>query len=111
MIKSVRRNLLPESLMENVEPARGLPQKAMPESDREPGVSGTFSAKQSHSRETLARSQKRFRYAFLTSPDSVAIIRAQDRVYTEVNEMFCLFFGYEKGAQADYGKNSTEQGG
>ena len=84
--------------MENIEPARGLPQKAMLESDREPGLSGTFSEKQSHSRETLARSQKRFRYAFLTSPDSVAIIRAQDRVYTEVNEMFCLFFGYEKGA-------------
>ena len=47
-------------------------------------------------RETVARSQKRFRYAFLTSPDSVAIIRARDRAYTDVNEMFCLFLGYAK---------------
>jgi PAS domain S-box-containing protein len=55
-----------------------------------------FSNRDLHSRETVARSQKRFRYAFLTSPDSVAIIRARDRTYTDVNEMFCLFLGYTK---------------
>ena len=51
---------------------------------------------QSHARETLEKSQKRFRYAFLTSPDSVAIIRAKGRVFTEINEMFSLFLGYTK---------------
>jgi len=55
-----------------------------------------FSIKDSHIQETVARSQKRFRYAFLTSPDSVAIIRAKDRTYTDVNEMFSLFLGYAK---------------
>ena len=55
-----------------------------------------FSAMQPHAQETLAKSQKRFRYAFLTSPDSVAIIRAKDKIYTEVNEMFSLFLGYAK---------------
>jgi len=55
-----------------------------------------FSNRDLQSRETVARSQKRFRYAFLTSPDSVAIIRAKDRTYTDVNEMFCLFLGYAK---------------
>ncbi len=55
-----------------------------------------FSTRDSHARETVARSQKRFRYAFLTSPDSVAIIRAKNRVYTDINEMFSLFLGYAK---------------
>lgn len=55
-----------------------------------------FPQKDTHIRETVARSQKRFRYAFLTSPDSVAIIRSKDGVYTDVNEMFCLFLGYAK---------------
>ena len=45
-----------------------------------------FSAMQPHAQETLAKSQKRFRHAFLTSPDSVAIIRAKDKIYTEVNK-------------------------
>ena len=55
-----------------------------------------FSANDSYAHETIARSQKRFRYAFLTSPDSVAIIKAKDRTYTDVNEMFALFLGYAK---------------
>ena len=55
-----------------------------------------FSGRESHVHETVARSQKRFRYAFLTSPDSVAIIRAKDRSYTDVNEMFSLFLGHAK---------------
>ncbi|MBW2467326.1 MAG: PAS domain S-box protein, partial [Deltaproteobacteria bacterium] len=55
-----------------------------------------FAERQNHVRETLAKSQKRFRYAFLTSPDSVAIIRARDKSYTEINEMFSLFLGYKK---------------
>ncbi len=56
----------------------------------------SFSGGNSHVRETLERSQKRFRYAFLTSPDAVAIIRAKDRTFRDVNEMFCLFLGYAK---------------
>ena len=55
-----------------------------------------YTAMQPHAQETLAKSQKRFRYAFLTSPDSVAIIRAKDKIYTEINEMFSLFLGYGK---------------
>lgn len=47
-------------------------------------------------RETLVKSQKRFRYAFLTSPDTVAIIEAKGRTYSDVNEMFSLFLGYKK---------------
>jgi len=46
--------------------------------------------------ETRQRSQKRFRYAFLTSPDTVAIIRSKDNMYTDVNEMFSIFTGYDK---------------
>ena len=46
--------------------------------------------------ETRQRSQKRFRYAFLTSPDTVAIIRSKDNMYTDVNEMFSIFTGYAK---------------
>jgi len=46
--------------------------------------------------ETLEKSQKRFHYAFLTSPDTVAIIEAKSRAYTDVNEMFSLFLGYSK---------------
>ena len=45
---------------------------------------------------TRQRSQKRFQYAFLTSPDSVAIIRSKDGLYTDVNEMFSIFTGYAK---------------
>ncbi len=62
------------------------------EQDTHPG----FPERNTHVQETLARSQKRFRYAFLTSPDSVAIIKAEDRTYTDVNEMFSLFLGYAK---------------
>jgi PAS domain S-box-containing protein len=60
------------------------------------GMSSGLSTASMHARDTLARSQKRFRYAFLTSPDSVAIIKAADRTYTDVNEMFCLFLGYAR---------------
>jgi len=59
-------------------------------------VSPGSSARDSQAEDTLARSQKRFRYAFLTSPDSVAIIRTEDRIYTDVNAMFSLFLGYAK---------------
>ena len=61
-----------------------------------PVIGRRAAARDSFARETVARSQKRFRYAFLTSPDSVAIIRARDRVYTDVNEMFLLFLGYAR---------------
>ena len=72
-------------------------------SDSHPELSGHahavhpgFNSGDIHTQETVARSQKRFRYAFLTSPDSVAIIRARGRIYTDVNEMFTLFLGYAK---------------
>ena len=55
-----------------------------------------ISSRDPHVQETVARSQKRFHYAFLTSPDSVAIIKAKDRTYTDVNEMFSLFLGHAK---------------
>jgi PAS domain S-box-containing protein len=61
-------------------------------SAKHPGIS----LRDSHAQETVARSQKRFHYAFLTSPDSVAIIKAKDRTYTDVNEMFSLFLGHAK---------------
>lgn len=64
--------------------------------DNGPGESPGLSAAAMHAQDTLARSQKRFRYAFLTSPDSVAIIKAVDRTYTDVNEMFSLFLGYAR---------------
>ncbi len=82
--------------MENREPTRGFPPGNFAGAGTEQGVPGGFSARQIHAQETLAKSQKRFRYAFLTSPDSVAIIRAKDKIYTEINEMFSLFFGYAK---------------
>jgi PAS domain S-box-containing protein len=62
----------------------------------EPGIHPGLPAGNAHVQERLARSQKRFRYAFLTSPDSVAIVRAKDRTYADVNEMFSLFLGYAK---------------
>jgi PAS domain S-box-containing protein len=64
--------------------------------NKKQGIHTVLSARNQHVQETLARSQKRFRYAFLTSPDSVAIIRAKDRKYKDVNQMFSLFLGYAK---------------
>jgi PAS domain S-box-containing protein len=67
----------------------------------EDGVKGSGSSSERAVRgklvhETRQRSQKRFRYAFLTSPDSVAIIRTKDGLYTDANEMFSIFTGYAK---------------
>ena len=82
--------------MENIERARGVSQDNLAGAGNGQGVSAGFSARQPHAQKTLVKSQKRFRYAFLTSPDSVAIIRAKDRIFTEINEMFSLFLGYAK---------------
>ncbi len=82
--------------MENIKPTRGVSHGNLAGAGNGQGVPADFSARQTHAQETLAKSQKRFRYAFLTSPDSVAIIRAKDKIYTEINEMFSLFFGYAK---------------
>jgi len=82
--------------MENIEPTVKVEHENFAEAGNEQNVDSSFSARQIHARETLAKSQKRFRYAFLTCPDSVAIIRAKDEVYTEINEMFSLFLGYAK---------------
>jgi PAS domain S-box-containing protein len=82
--------------MENIGPTTGVSHGNLAGAGNEQDAHGGFSAKQTHAQETLAKSQKRFRYAFLTSPDSVAIIRAKDKIYTEINEMFSLFLGYAK---------------
>ena len=92
--------------MENIEPTIEVEHSNLGGEGHEQGVNAGFSARQSHAQETLARSQKRFRYAFLTSPDSVAIIRAKDKTYTEINEMFSLFLGYAK--EDIVGKTFTE---
>jgi PAS domain S-box-containing protein len=86
----------------SAEKSRLIPASSVSVKARQPG----FPSKDWQVRETVARSQKRFRYAFLTSPDSVAIIRAKDRIYTDVNEMFALFFGYAK--EDIIGKSFTE---
>jgi PAS domain S-box-containing protein len=62
----------------------------------EQGIQPTLGKGNTYIQERLARSQKRFQYAFLTSPDSVAIIRSRDRKYIDVNEMYSLFLGYAK---------------
>ena len=82
--------------MENIEPTSGISHGNPAGESNEQGMPGGFSARPTHAQETLAKSQKRFRYAFLTSPDSVAIIRVKDKIYTEINEMFSLFLGYAK---------------
>ena len=82
--------------MENLESIRRVSHGNPAGASNEQGSPGSFSARQIHAQETLDKSQKRFRYAFLTSPDSVAIIRAKDRIYSEINEMFSLFLGYTK---------------
>ena len=82
--------------MEQVGAAAGLMHESSSGRSNEQELPETVSVGQDHARETLARSQKRFRYAFLTSPDSVAIIRAEDEIFTEINEMFCIFLGCRK---------------
>jgi len=81
--------------MKNIAPVQTA--TGSPSHEIKPQAMKTASAtKDSHVRETLARSQKRFHYAFLTSPDTVAIIEAKSRGYTDINEMFSLFLGYAK---------------
>jgi PAS domain S-box-containing protein len=92
--------------MEIIEPTIEMEPENLAGAGNEQDVHSGFSARQTHVEETLAKSQKRFRYAFLTSPDSVAIIRAKDKVYTEINEMFSLFLGYAK--KDIVGKKFTE---
>ena len=92
--------------MENVEPTVKVEHENFAGAGNAQNVDSGLSTRQTHAQETLAKSQKRFRYAFLTSPDSVAIIRARDKVYTEINEMFSLFLGYVK--EDIIGKTFTE---
>lgn len=44
----------------------------------------------------LEKSKERFRNAFLTSFDAVAIIRLRDRKYIDINEMFCRLTKYSQ---------------
>ncbi len=46
--------------------------------------------------DALSLSRDRFRNAFLTSSDSVAMVRIKDGEYCDINEMFSLFTGYSR---------------
>jgi PAS domain S-box-containing protein len=81
--------------MKNIATVKSTPNKSYLKATAEAGADAS-SVKDLRIQETLARSQKRFHYAFLTSPDTVAIIEAEARTYTDVNEMFSLFLGYPK---------------
>lgn len=86
----------PSSLtMKNTASAKPSPVSHAPAVNRQT-KNNVFAERRQRLQDTLTRSQKRFRYAFLTSPDSVAIIKAKNRTYTDVNEMFTLFLGYLK---------------
>ena len=84
-----------DHLCKKMTPARTAQSNSVQSSKAHAGLP-TSVAKDTRVPETLARSQKRFHYAFLTSPDTVAIIDAKSRAYTDVNEMFSLFLGYAK---------------
>ena len=82
--------------MKNSPPAKNSVRENSWLPNSEQGIQPTLGKGNTYIQERLARSQKRFRYAFLTSPDSVAIIRSRDRKYIDVNEMYSLFLGYAK---------------
>jgi len=94
--KKTQEGCPPLTSMKNSMPAKTATPVNSVLTSRKQGIHPGLSARNAHFQETLARSQKRFRYAFLTSPDSVAIIRAKDRRYKDVNQMFSLFLGYNK---------------
>ncbi len=54
----------------------------------------------------LQRSEKKFRAAFQTSPDSININRLADGLYLEANDGFCAIMGYSK--EDVIGKTSLE---
>ncbi len=56
----------------------------------------------------LAESEERFRRAFRTSPDAVAITRVEDGVYIDVNEGFTSITGYVR--EELIGRSSLELG-
>ena len=56
--------------------------------------------------EELQRSERKFRAAFLTSPDSITIKRLRDHRYLEVNNGFLDILGYER--EEVLGKTSEE---
>ena len=47
---------------------------------------------------SLRQSEERFRVAFRTSPDSIAINRLSDDRYVDINDGFTTMFGYDRGA-------------
>ncbi len=53
-----------------------------------------------------ASSEKKFRLAFMTSPDSININRMSDGMYVEVNEGFLRIMGYKR--EEVIGRTSTE---
>ncbi len=56
--------------------------------------------------EEIKESEKRFRAAFYTSPDSININRLEDGLYVDINEGFTLLTGYTRGDVID--KTSSE---
>jgi PAS domain S-box-containing protein len=56
----------------------------------------------------LRRSEERFRLAFKTSPDSIAINRASDGKYVAVNQGFVQLLGWTEGEVL--GRTSLELG-
>jgi len=59
-----------------------------------------------HSREALRESEKRFRLAYQTSPDSINLNRLDDGIYIDVNEGFTRIMGYNRDEVI--GKSSLE---
>ena len=58
--------------------------------------------------EALRRSEERFRLAFMTSPDAIAINRVSDGKYVAVNEGFCKLLGWRE--HEVLGRTSLELG-
>jgi PAS domain S-box-containing protein len=56
--------------------------------------------------EIIAFSEEKFRLAFMTSPDSIAINRMSDGRYIEINEGFLRIMGYKR--EEVIGRTSTE---
>jgi len=66
------------------------------------------SRKEREARKALAESEERFRVAFKSSPDAIAINRASDGLYVAVNDGFVRITGYQEGEVV--GRSSVDLG-